>query len=202
MSKMYYGFLDESGILEKKAKEGRHFVVSVVVVGNPAELKDIVKLSKRRVRGKFKTHAIFHAYKENEGFVKIVLGELTKGNVGIIVGVWDKRKKKPRVSKNVLYGKLVAQTAKLALAIYPKLNLTLHKRYNDPEIINQINNELGSVVKSGQALFVDHKPETVRKELELADAVAWAVFQKYSRKRGEFYEIIKERIKKESRLAA
>ena len=145
---------------------------------------------------------IFHAYKENEGFVKIVLDELTKRNVGIIVGVWDKRKKKPRVSKNVLYGKFVAQTAKLALDVYPKLNLTLHKRYNDPEIINQINNELGEIVKSGQALFVDHKPETVRKELELADAVAWAVFQKYNRRKEEFYKIIKGKIKKESRLAA
>lgn len=202
MSKLHYGFLDESGILEKKAKEGKHFVVSVVVVGNPTELKDIVKLSKRRVRGKFKTHAIFHAYKENEGFVKVVLDELVKRNVGIIIGVWDKREKKPRVSKNVFYGKLVAQTAKLALDVYPKLNLVLHKRYNDPEIINQINNELGKVLKSGQALFVDHKSETVRKELELADAVAWAVFQKCSRRKEEFYKIIKGKIKKESRLAA
>ena len=57
-------------------------------------------------------------------------------------------------------------------------------------------------MKSGQALFVDHKPETVRKELELADAVAWAVFQKYNRRKEEFYKIIKGKIKKESRLAA
>lgn len=51
-------------------------------------------------------------------------------------------------------------------------------------------------------MAISQQDERQRKELELADAVAYAVFQKYNRKNTEFYEIIEKRIKEESRLAA
>jgi len=104
MSKMYYGFLDESGILEKKAKEGNHFVVSVVVVANPVEIKDVVKVARGKSRGKFRAGSTFHAYKEGKSFIKNILKELAKRDVEIIVGVWDKRRKRTRMDKNELYG--------------------------------------------------------------------------------------------------
>jgi len=199
---MHYGFLDESGILERKAREGSYFAVSVMIVANPAEIKDVMKIVRRKARGKFRISSSFHAYKEGAGVVGLVLEELAKRDVGIVIGVWDKRKRKSKMPKNTLYGRILAQTVRSALKLYPKLNLVLHKRYNDPEIINRINNELERVLEPGQELSIDHKTEVVRRELELADAVAWAVFQKYNRKKEDFYKIIEGRIKKESRLAA
>lgn len=201
MSKLYYGFLDESGILEKKTREGGYFIVSVVIVADPAEIKNVMRIARRRVPGKFRAKGIFKARHAHHALIKAVLRELVKRKIEIIIGAWDKRKRKSRMNKNILYGKLLVQTVKLTLKIYPKLNLVLHKRYTNPKIINQINNELSRILKSGQALFVDHKTEIDRKELELADAVAWAVFQKYNRRKNEFYEIIKKKVKKESRLA-
>jgi hypothetical protein len=203
-SKMHFGFLDESGILEKKAKEGNHFVVSVVVVANPVEIKDVVKVARKKSRGKFRAGGAFHAYKEGKSFIKNVLKELAKRDVKVIIGVWDRRRKGTRMGKNELYGNLVAQTVKATLKLYPKLDLVIHKRYTSPKFQRQLHDTIVRRTKNMDSVFIaiSQQDEKQRKELELADAVAYAVFQKYNRKNSEFYEIIKERIKKESRLAA
>ena len=204
MSKMHYGFLDESGILEKKAKGGGYFVVSVVVVANPAKIKNVMKIVRRKALGKFRISSTFHAYKEGAGVVKLVLRELAKRDIEIIVGVWDKRRKGIRRDKNELYGNLVAQTVKTVLKFYPKFDLVIHKRYTDPRFQRRLHDAIVKKVKNMDSVFVaiSQQDEKQRKELELADAVAYAIFQKYNRKNAEFYEIIKKKIKKESRLAA
>lgn len=198
---MHYGFLDESGILEKTAKEGSYFVISVVIVANPAEIKNVMKLAKRKARGRFKFHSIFHAYKESEGFIKLVLNELIKRKISIIIGTWDKRKKTKRLEKNELYRKLVAETAKITLEFFPRLNLIIHKRYTNPMLQAKINEEIIKNLHQG-VLSISQFSEKERKELELADAVAYAVFQKYNRSKTALYEIIEDKIKKESRLTA
>ncbi|NQU82956.1 MAG: DUF3800 domain-containing protein [Parcubacteria group bacterium] len=199
MAKLYYGLLDEAGILEKKAETGSHFIVSVVIVGDLGELKRVIKLARRRTRGKIKTHKIFKASKENKGFIKLVLQELSKRNIEIIIGVWDK-KEKSKLDKNIVYAKLVAQTVDIALGVYPRLSLVVHKRYTLPRVRNQIDQVINNIVESGEFLSIEHKSEIEQKELELADAVAWAVYQKYNNKNPEFYNIIEEKIKKENRI--
>ncbi|NQU82846.1 MAG: hypothetical protein HQ539_02765 [Parcubacteria group bacterium] len=199
MAKLYYGLLDEAGILEKKAETGGHFVVSVIIVGDLGELKRVMKLARRRVRGKIKVHKIFKASKENKGFIKLVLQELSKRNIEIIVGVWNK-KGKPKLDKNMIYAKLVAQTVDIALGVHPRLSLVVHKRYTLPRVRNQIDRVINDTVKTGEFLSIEHKSEFEQKELELVDAVAWAVYQKYNNKNTEFYSIIADAIKKENRL--
>lgn len=202
MPKLYYGFLDESGILEKKAKVGNHFVISVVVVVDPTEIKGVMKVVRRKARGKFRISSTFHAYKEGSGVIKLVLGELAKRDVEIVVGVWDKRGGKKGIDKNKLYGNLVAETVEMAFTLYPRLDITIHKRYTDPKFQNQLHNAIVQKVKTRPGFIViNQQDERQRKELELADAVAYAVFQKYNRGKNEFYEIIRKKIKKESRLA-
>lgn len=200
MTSLYYGFLDESGILEKKARGGGYFIVSVVVVANPVEIKNVMKIARRKARGKFKTHAVFHASKESEGFIKLVLTELVKKKVEIVIGAWDKRRKKG-IEKNELYRKLIGQTVRLTFKLYPKLNLVIHKRYTNPKLQVKLHDSIVKSLKKSGFIAISQQDERQRKELELADAVAWAVFQKYNRKKTEFYEIIKKKIRKESRLA-
>jgi len=204
MSKLHYGFLDESGILERKSKEGRHFVVSVVVVGNPAEIKDVMRIARRKSPGQFRAGSIFHAYKEGRGFVKTILKEMAKKDVEIIIGVWDKRRKGVKMDENQLYGKLVAQVVKITLEFYPWLDLVIHKRYTDPKFQRQLHNTIVERVKGIGSSFVaiSQQDTNQRRELELADAVAYAVFQKYNRRNSDLYKIIEGKIKKESRLAA
>ena len=101
MTKLHYGLLDEAGILEKKAQTGSHFVISVIIVGNFSELKRVMKFARRKAQGRFKMHKIFKASKENEGFIKLVLQELSKKDIAVIIGAWDK-KEKPNIDKNII----------------------------------------------------------------------------------------------------
>lgn len=203
MSKMHYGFLDESGILEKKAKEGIYFVISVVVVANPVEIRDVLKVARKKVPGKFRERGIFKARHAHPALVKSILRELAERKVEVIVGVWDKRSKKKRIDKNKLYGELVAQVVEMAFTLYPRLDITIHKRYTDPKFQNQLHDTIVQKIKNHSGVMVlNQQDERQRKELELADAVAYAVFQKYNRGKNEFYEIIRKKIKVESRLAA
>lgn len=197
MKKLHYAFLDESGILERG-----HFIISVIIVANSSDLRQIIKIAKRKAKGRFKTHEIFKAHKEDKGFVKLVLQELAKRDIYITIGVWDQKNEKVKLDRNSLYVQLLARTVSMALAIYPKLNLVIHKRYASPRIRQQITQALSEIVKSGNFLSVDQRTENECRELELADAVAWAVFQKYNNKEAEFYEIFKKRIVKENRLVA
>ncbi len=201
MAKLYYGLLDEAGILEKKVDEGSHFIISAIIVGDLSELKRVMKFAKRKAQGKFKTHSIFKASKEDNGFVKIVLRELSKKDIAIIIGVWDK-KDKPNLDKNIIYAKLIGQTVKKSLQVYPRLSLILHKRYTSPELRNKMNKIINETVETGQFLAIEHRSEIEQRELELADAVAWAVYQKYSNKNLEFYNIIEGKIKQENKLTA
>lgn len=199
-SKLSYGFLDESGILEKKSKEGNQFVICAIIVAHPSQISDVMKIARRKAQGKFKFHTIFHAYKENEGLIKLVLGELAKRNVEIVIGVWDKQKRE-KLDKNKLYIKLMVQTVVVIRNIYSRLDLVIHKRYTNPILQAQLHNAIIENLNSG-FISISQLTEKQRKELELADAAAWAVFQKYNRGRSEFYQIIEKRVKKESRLTA
>ncbi|PJC40984.1 MAG: hypothetical protein CO042_00855, partial [Parcubacteria group bacterium CG_4_9_14_0_2_um_filter_41_8] len=192
----------ESGILEKKTNTGNYFIISAVIVGNPNELSRIIKNARQKARGKFKMHSIFKASKENRGFVKIVLEEIAKTNSGIIAGIWDKKKDNFKEGKNKLYARLIAETAENALDIYPRLDLVIHKRYTSPHIREFISKEMSQVVGSGNFLSVSHRSEIECRQLELADAVAWAIFQKYNNKDDSFYRIIKKLIQKENKLSA
>lgn len=41
---------------------------------------------------------------------------------------------------------------------------------------------------------IEHRPAKTRHELQVADAIAWALFQKWSRHNPAFRQIIEERI--------
>lgn len=201
-SKLHYGFLDESGILEKKATSGNYFIISVAVVGNPGELQKAMKRARRKAQGRFVVHSVFKASKESKGFVRLVLEEVAKNDVSIVAGVWDKQKKHFDGDKNELYAHLLAHTASDALALYPKLDLVVHKRYTSPRVRELVTSTMSSIVNSGNFLSVSHRTEAECRQLELADAVAWAIFQKYNNKDATYYRIIEHAIKKENRFAA
>lgn len=210
MSKLHYGFLDESGVIEEQAHKGRHFVVSIIVVGNPSELKHVLKNARKKVRtarGSYFSSRTFKASKEAPALIRRVLQELAKGDIGIVIGVWDKRQSLPEYNtKNVMYAQFVARTVALVMEKWPRLSLTVHKRYTFPAEQIAMNRIIETYVHehSQGSLFlaIDHRTEEECRELELADAVAWAVFQKYNQHDSSFYDIIKEKIQKENRLAA
>jgi len=157
MSKLYYGFLDESGILEKKATSGNYFIISVIIVGNPSELQRVIKNARKKAKGKYKAHSVFKASKENEGFIKLVLQELSKKDIGIVIGVWDKQKKNFFGEKNELYAHLLTETTEDALELYPKLNLVVHKRYTLPRIRELITEDMSRIVSKGNFLSINYE---------------------------------------------
>lgn len=210
MTKLQYGFLDESGIVEEHAAKGHYFVISVIVVGNPSQLKHVLKRARKKIRttkGGYYASRTFKASKEAHALVRYVLQELAKCDIGIIIGLWDKRSPlREGDDEHLQYSYCIAHTVALTLEKWPQLSLTVHKRYTLPELqiqMNQVIQEYAQQHVQGSVfLSIDHRTEVECKALELADAVAWAVFQKYNRHDSSFYDIIKEKIQKENRLAA
>ncbi|MDO8505837.1 MAG: DUF3800 domain-containing protein [bacterium] len=202
MTKLYYGFLDESGIIEEHAQKGNYFVITVVIVGNSSEIKHVIQKARHYGRGRFRFHRVFKASKEERGFVKLVLTELAKRDIGVVVGIFDKQQSAGRRDANVAYAELVGQTVALPLEQYPRLALTVHKRYTVPRIRQEMDRIVNQSVQEGTFLSIDHRTEMECRELELADAVAFALFQKYNNHDSTLYDIIAEKIQKENRLAA
>jgi len=200
---MHYAYLDESGMLGKVTKGGRYFIVCVVVVGSSSDIKNIISISRRKASGRYKYHSEFHSHKEGEGFIKLVLSELARQNIDIVACVFDKRGSvvSSHIDHNEIYRRLVAKTVLETSKIYPKLDLVLHRRYTNPSLQEKLSSAVSKQLSRG-FVAISQLPTNQRSGLELADAVAWAFHQKYNKGRKQFWEIIKMRVKKESKLAA
>ena len=189
-------------MIEEQAHKGNYFVITVILVGNPSEIKHVIQKARQQSGGRFSLHHVFKASKEERGFVRLVLNELAKRDIAIVVGILNKQQSISEKDVNVMYAKLVGQTVAFVLEQYPRLALTVHKRYTLPRIRAEMDRVINQCVREGTFLSIDHRTEMECRELELADAVAFAMFQKYNNRDSTLYDIVKGKIQKENRLAA
>jgi len=191
-----YGFLDEAGDVAYTARATATFIVVVVVVGNPERLgKAVVKTRKawrRHVRGMSELKASHQPVRLTGALLQHAV-EIGFDAVAVVV---DKSKTARPDNPEGLYRLACGRAVREALDRFGSLSLMLDRRYTSARPQHLLKQELVDALEKlpGKAVVIDYDDSQRSRALQVADAVAWSVFQKHERKDETTWQIIQGQV--------
>jgi len=123
------------------------------------------------------------------------LNDVAALNIEIVAVILDKQKaKRPREPED-WYRLACSRALQHCLERYPKFEVTLDRRYTNPHLQGRLVDALmHGAVDLNHSVAIGYAMSQQEKAIQVADAVVWAIFQKYERGDESFYQIIRERI--------
>jgi len=133
------------------------------------------------------------AYHTPRSGVARLLRKVARQDEEIVAVVWRKDERvRPRDPEDG-YRHLCALAAKRCVERYSQLSLVLDKRYTNARLRDfSVKTIIGGIGDSA-VLALQQSESRREKALQVADAVAWGVFQRYKRGDTEFCDIIREK---------
>ncbi|MCR4324621.1 MAG: DUF3800 domain-containing protein [Candidatus Curtissbacteria bacterium] len=210
---MAYIFLDESGDLgfNSKKKNSKFFVITAVSIEDKKPLEKVVKKVHSQLRKKVKklSGGVLHSYKEKPRTRLSLLKLLNKKEITIMTIYLNKEKVYTRLrqQKHVLYNYVTnilldrIMTKKLVdtnknvtfIAAKRETNKFLNENFKDYIEKQTIDNHKVKI-------SVQIKSPSEEKSLQATDFVSWAIFRKYEKLDGIYYDVIKKKIVEENGL--
>ncbi|OGO74868.1 MAG: hypothetical protein A3K41_14510 [Chloroflexi bacterium RIFOXYD12_FULL_57_15] len=198
---LHYAFIDESGTV---GSTGTHFlVVAVLTAVTPRDLE----LPVRRALKKYGRSLTKGEIKATHASVKTnlrMLEAIASHEVSIVAVIVDQQAivRQPKDPEEI-YRQAVARAIHILLEHFPRVEICLDKRYTNEilryELEKHIRENLVDI--SPQLALIRQQSSHTRKELQAADAVAWAFFQKYERGNSRFYDVIASKVLLEELIA-
>lgn len=196
---LYYAFMDESGTVG--ASTGTHFfIVAALATPNPREIEKPV----RRVLKKYGPSLVSGEVKAadfEEPVIRRLLSEISEREITIVATIVDQRAIRipPRDMEDI-YRQAVAATVRNLADEFPRLELTIDKRYTNPHLRRLLEKAIRDEVENlpRQNIVIWQENSASSKGLQAVDAVAWALFEKYERGDLRFYDVIAPNIAKET----
>lgn len=195
---LHHAYIDEAGNAAP-SRQSSFFVMSALCIDNPRIIQRIVRKVHRRLdssegKGELK------AKKTRGKLVMELLEDLAVRDVEIFAVVTDHRLHGWMHSDpEELYRIVAARLVRKLCAYYPRIEITLDKRYT-----NRHQRDLLEVAIRDGLADLSQKMVLIRqddsqhvRELQAADFVAWALYQKYERGNDSFYQLIASRIVEE-----
>jgi len=129
--------------------------------------------------------------------VERLLQSIAEEDVEIVVVIMDKRAiLHPPKDPEDIYREAAARAVAHCVERWPRIELFLDKRYTK----SALRHELERVIREGfaglpqEVVLIQQEDSRNRRELQAADHVAWAIFQKYEAEDDRLYSIIQDRI--------
>ena len=199
---MHYAFIDESGTVG--VESGTHFlVVALINTDNPREIEMPVRRAYKKY-GRSLKHGEIKASEFEEKAISRLLEELSKQNISIFSTIVDQQViQKPPIEKEDIYRRAIGSVIFKLVESYPNVCICLDRRYTNKrhryELEVSIRESIHHLQKNN--IVIKQENSVKQKELQAADAVAWAFFQKYEHNRSNFYKLIASKIKTEYLLS-
>lgn len=191
---MKHGFADESGDVGRAKGSTRHLVIAVVLTSDPQQLRRIVAQVRKRLGKKLKHVPELKAYHTPEDVIERMLRKVTEQDVEIVAVVWRKDSRIGPTDLEEGYRQVCRLVVERCVERYPQLSLTLDKRYTDPRLRDRLVEAITNGIGPQTVLVLQQSESRQEKALQVADAVAWSIFQKYERDNEAFYAILCERL--------
>lgn len=192
---LHYGFLDESG--DVVPFTGSDFlVVAILATSRPRPIALHVKRAFRSISKRLEISE-FKAARVPEAGIERLLTTLAREDITVVAVVTGKRSMiKLPDDPEEMFRRAVALTLRHCTTRWPRLVLTIDKRYTKPVQRQRLDEAIWEAVSEQMALQlrVEHVPSYHCKELQAADGVAWAIWQKYEHGDERFYRIIAEKL--------
>jgi hypothetical protein len=209
---MLYLYLDESGDLGfdfVNKKPSKYFVVTILAVrgheANRSLINGVKKTLKRKLNQKGKQKRIVAELKGTKTLFEIK-NYFFRQVRGIDFDIYALVLNKRRVYENLIREKsrvynFVARTVLDRIPLENaalKVELTIDKSKSRPEIVefnSYIRRELESKIDPAVPFNIYHFDSKEHCGLQAVDMFSYAVFEKYERKRSQWYDVIKEKVK-------
>lgn len=198
---LHYAFIDESGTV--RVESGSHFLVIAVLSANrPREIELPIRRALKKHGRSLKTGEIKAAHASEKTNLRL-LETIAGRDVSIVAVIVDQRLiTRPPADSEEIYRRAVARAVHLLVERFPKVEICLDKRYtHEPlryELEKHIRQSLVDIPH--QVVLIRQESSHTRKELQAADAVAWAFFQKYEHRDSRFYDVIASKVLVEERI--
>lgn len=191
---MKYGYLDEAGDVGRTEGASRHLIVALVVVAHPEPLRKSVSRTRKSLGKKLKQIPEFKAKHTPKRITAKLLRRVVGAEVEIVAAILDKQQVTQPEDPEDWYRGLCAQVIQQCIARHPTLHLVMDQRYTNPTLRQRLVEAIVGEITLQHAISFEHADSTQEKAIQVADAVAWALFQKYEWGDDDLYQIIEEKI--------
>jgi hypothetical protein len=189
-----HAFADEAGDVGRSKGSARHLLIAVVLTDNPQHLRRIVAQVRMGLGKKLKQVPELKAHHTPETVIEQLLRKLAQQDVEIVAVVWRKDRLIHPTDLEEGYRHVCRLAIERCMDRYPQLSLTLDKRYTDPRLRDRLVEAITSGISPQAVLVLQQVESRQEKALQIADAVAWSIFQKYERGNETFCAILGERL--------
>jgi DNA gyrase/topoisomerase IV subunit B len=192
---MHFAFLDESGTISVPG--GTHFfVVALLSTGKPRDIELPVRRALKKYGPSLRRGEIKAANFEEKAIARL-LTEIAKEDILIFATIVDQSViGKPPKEMEEIYRQAVSRTIYKLVERFPRVNICLDRRYTNERQRFKLESQIRESIQDlpQKVVLIRQENSMSRKELQAADAVAWALFQKYERDNASFYNIISSKI--------
>jgi hypothetical protein len=190
-----YGFLDESGDVAYTAEAGNTLVVAVVVANHPDALRKAVTKTRKALGKRARHLPELKAADSDPRLVRKLLTHAVGMGFEAVGVILDKRQILEPEDPEELYRETCAVAIREIVQRWGSVSVILDRRYTKRQLREKLERVLEDGVESlGHTMVLRHEDSTRERALQVADAVAWALFQKYERQDASFWEIIRENV--------
>jgi hypothetical protein len=189
-----HGFGDEAGDVGWATGSSRHLVVAIVVTHDPQHLRRIVARIRQGLDKKLKQVPELKAHHTPEHVIARLLRKVAEQDVEIVAVVWRKASSASSTDPEEGYRQVCRLAVEHCLKRYPQLSLTLDKRYTDARLRDRLVEAITDGIGPQAVLVLQQVESRQEQALQVADAVAWSLFQKYERGDEMCYDILRSHI--------
>ena len=186
-----YAFIDESGTVS--VATGSHFlVVAVLSADRPREIELSVRRALKKY-GRSLTSGELKAARASQAANLRMLRTIAEHDVSIVAVIVDQQAiARPPQDSEAIYRRAVARAVHHLVERFPWIEICLDRRYTNENLRFALERHIrqGIVDLPQKLVLILQQSSHTRKELQAADAVAWAFFQKYERGDTRFFDII------------
>lgn len=191
---MDYIYIDESGEL---AKQSDYFVFGAIISDNPKELDNIIKKTRKKYRKHLGNSSEIKGYTTDDYIIKKILKKFNNTDCKVVGIILDKKniyKIRHSYDYNSLYDMIASELAQ-RININNSTSIIVDKCKNKQEEINNFNKQFTSNLNNSKNYSVDikHANSIHYNGLQMADIIAWSIFQSVERNNSEFIDLIKNK---------
>ncbi len=190
-----YAFIDESGTAGTE-KGTNYFVIALVETKQPRNLELPIRRALRKFgqgldAGEIKTSRL------KESASLRLLAEIAKQDVSFSAVIIDQKTSISVVKDSeTIYKLAVARIIYQLIEQHKAAEICIDRRYTNDNLRYELEKHIRTEIQNldHKMVLIRQENSFVKKELQAADAIAWAFFQKYERGDKRFYDVIAPKV--------
>ena len=194
---MKYIYIDESGDLGDSYSSSKYFVIAAIIIDNPQNLKRIIKNIKNDYPDILGRDLEIKGSKTDPNITKKILTKMNNIDYDVSAIFLDKKNLHniPNFyNHHVLYDTLASKLAKKFI-ISSSTSIIVDRSKSKHEDIRNFNERFLSSLNNadGHLINITHANSIKKKGLQIADIIAWSIFQSLEHDNFEFIDLIKNK---------